>query len=149
MVSEKKRVDDATLPLLTPKLPHLKDRRGGAASLVKLMERIQKGAPERRGFRERRASPRIAVALDVEARGGGETMVMRTHDLSTFGVGVAAGPTPRRGSRLVIRLILPDDPQPLELKAEVLGPFGPQGGARMKFVAPPVDAIRRIHRLLR
>lgn len=60
MASEKKRVDDTTLPLLTPKLPRIKDRRGSSDSLVKLMQRIRAGQPERRGFRERRphrASP--------------------------------------------------------------------------------------------
>ena len=148
MASEKKRVDDTTLPLLTPKLPRIKDRRGGGDSLVKLMQRIQTGAPERRGFRERRATPRDAVSIDIEAEDGGETVMMRTHDLSTFGVGVASGPTPKKGTRLVIRLFLPDDPEPISLKAEVLGPFGEQGGARMKFLNPPVEAVRRIHRLL-
>ena len=35
-----------------------------------------------------------------------------------------------------------------EIKAEVLGPFGESGGVRMKFINPPVEAVRRIHRLL-
>jgi len=150
MASEKKRVDDTTLPLLTPKLPRIKDRRGGSASLVKLMARIQNGAPERRAFRDRRATPRVAVTIDIEADDAeGERVMMRTHDLSTFGVGVSSGPTPRKGSKILIRLFLPDDPTtPLELKVLVLGPFGEQGGARMKFIDPPVEAVRRIHRLL-
>jgi hypothetical protein len=63
-------------------------------------------------------------------------------------VGVASGPTPKKGSRITIRLFLPDDAEPIELKAEVLGPFGEHGGARMKFINPPVEAVRRIHRLL-
>ncbi|MBE2253485.1 MAG: PilZ domain-containing protein [Myxococcus sp.] len=150
MASEKKRVDDTTLPLLTPKLPRIKDRRGGSDSLSKLMQRIQNGAPERRAFRDRRATPRVAVAIDLEADDSqGERVMMRTHDLSTFGVGVAAGPTPKKGSKIVVRLFLPDDPTtPLELKVLVLGPFGEHGGARMKFINPPVEAVRRIHRLL-
>ncbi len=149
MASEKKRVDDTTLPLLTPKLPRIKDRRGGSDSLVKLMQRIQTGQPERRGFRERRATPRVAVQLDIEAEEGGETVVMRSHDLSTFGVGVKSGPTLEKGNRITIRLFLPDEPTtPIELKAEVLGPFGENGGVRMKFINPPVEAVRRIHRLL-
>ncbi|MBL8933221.1 MAG: hypothetical protein JNM69_01630, partial [Archangium sp.] len=72
MASEKKKVDDTTLPLLTPKLPRMKDRRGGSDSLVKLMQRIQTGQPERRAFRDRRATPRVAVQLDIEAEEGGE-----------------------------------------------------------------------------
>lgn len=149
MASGKKRVDDTTLPLLTPKLPRIRDRRGGAASLSKLMQRIQTGAPERRAFRERRATPRVAVTLDLEAEGDGERVMMRTHDLSTFGLGVASGPTPRLGSRITLRLFLPDDPTAaLELEAEVIGPFSQAGGARMRFINPPVEAVRRIHRLL-
>lgn len=149
MASEKKRVDDTTLPLLTPNLPRIKDRRGGGDSLVKLMQRIQTGAPERRAFRERRATPRVAVSLSVETRDGAETVMLRTHDLSTFGLGIASGPTPKKGSRITLRLFLPDDPTaPLELLALVLGPFGEKGGARMKFINPPVEAVRRIHRLL-
>ncbi|MBL8922725.1 MAG: PilZ domain-containing protein [Myxococcaceae bacterium] len=149
MASEKKKVDDTTLPLLTPKLPRMKDRRGGSDSLSKLVQRIQTGAPERRAFRDRRATPRVAVALDLEAGDGGQAVMMRTHDLSTFGVGVASGPTPKKGSRITIRLFLPDDPTtPLELKVVVIGAFGEHGGARMKFLNPPVEAVRRIHRLL-
>lgn len=136
------------MPLLTPKLPRVKDRRGGAESLAKLMKRIQTGEPERRQFRERRATPRVTVALDLEASGDGETVTMRSHDLSTFGVGIASGPTPKKGRRVKLKLFLPDDPTPLELDAEVLGPFGDEGGARMKFLNPPVGAVRRIHKLL-
>lgn len=147
MASEKKRSD--ALPLITPKLPRVKDRRGGSDSLAKLMKRIQTGQPERRQFRERRATPRVTVALDLEASGNGETVTMRSHDLSTFGLGVASGPTPKKGSRIALKLFLPDDPTtPLELDAEVLGPFGEEGGARMKFLNPPVEAVRRIHKLL-
>ena len=62
---------------------------------------------------------------------------------------VKSGPTLKKGSRITIRLFLPDEPTtPIELKAEVLGPFGEHGGVRMKFINPPVEAVRRIHRLL-
>lgn len=89
------------------------------------------------------------MQLDIEAEEGGETVVMRSHDLSTFGVGVKSGPTLEKGSRIAVRLFLPDEPTtPIELKAEVLGPFGENGGVRMKFINPPVEAVRRIHRLL-
>lgn len=144
-----KKVDDTTLPLLTPKLPRQKDRRGGGEAVAKLMERIQTGAPERRGFRERRASARVVVSLTIEVGSGGERVLMQTHDLSTFGLGVRVGPTPTIGSTVTVRLFLPDDPTtPVELKAIVLGAYSNTGGARMKFVSPPVEAVRRIHRLL-
>jgi hypothetical protein len=150
MASEKKRVDESTLPLLIPSLPRTKDRRGGSGSLIKLMARIQSGAPERRAFRDRRATARIAVTIDIETHDSeGERVVMSTHDLSTFGVGVSSGPTLKKGSKIRIRLFLPDAPTtPLELNALVLGPFGDQGGVRMRFINPPVEAVRRIHRLL-
>lgn len=149
MASSKKKVDDTTLPLLTPQLPRQKDRRGAGDGVAKLMKRIQTGAPERRAFRERRASPRVMVAISLEADDAGETLMMQTHDLSTFGLGVRQGPTPAVGRRLSLRLFLPDDATtPLELEAVVLGPYGDLGGARMKFVRPPVEAVRRIHRLL-
>jgi hypothetical protein len=48
-----------------------------------------------------------------------------------------------------LRLFLPDDlAAPLQLKAEVLGPFDEEGGVRMRFVKPDLEAVRRIHRLV-
>ncbi len=139
------------LPLITPKLPHLPDRRGQSDdSLKKLLDRIQKGEEERRSFRERRATPRVAVALDVETREGEEKVTQRTHDLSTFGVSVRGGATPPAGTRLRIKIFLPDDPvTPLDLEAEVLGSFDATGGTRMRFVNPDLHAVRRIHRFLK
>ena len=140
----------AVLPLITPKLPQVPDRRGqGEDSLVKLFERIQKGEKERRSFRERRATPRVSVEFAVKTNDGGEQLVRTTHDLSTFGMALKGGTTPAAGTRLDIQLFLPDDPAPLELKAEVLGAFGPDGGARLKFISPPIEAVRRIHRFLK
>lgn len=139
------------LPLLTPKLPQIPDRRGGQDdSLVRLFERIQKGEKERRSFRERRATPRVAVALDVETDEAGTRVMQTTHDLSTFGVAVHGGTTPTVGTRIRVKIFLPDDPKkPLDLEAEVLGSFDEQGGTRMRFVKPPVEDVRRIHRFLK
>lgn len=76
-------------------MPPSRDRRGGASggSLLKLLERLQRGERERRSFRERRASHRAAVALAVEAESDGETTLRKTHDLSTFGLSVRSGAT--------------------------------------------------------
>ena len=44
----------------------------------------------------------------------------------------------------------PDKPdEPVELEAQVLGSFDERGGLRLKFVAPPLPAVRRIHRLVK
>lgn len=150
-MAAKRTPSSGMLPLLTPKLPQLQDRRGAADdSVVKLFQRIQKGEKERRNFRDRRATPRVAVGLDIEARAGDETMMLQTHDLSTFGLSIAGGATPKTGTMLALRLFLPDDPaNPLELKAEVVGSFDASGGVRVKFIKPDIDAVRRIHRLVK
>lgn len=139
------------LPLLTPKLPQVPDCRGARDdSLVRLFERIQQGEKERRSFRERRATPRVAVALDVETESGEVKVMQTTHDLSTFGLAVRGGHTPPAGARLRVKVFLPDEPQaPLDLEAEVLGAFDEHGGARMRFLKPAVEDVRRIHRFLK
>ncbi len=150
MAADKKTPSDFNLPLLTPQLPRLKDRRGRSGEAMNaLLKRIQTGAQERRSFRERRATPRAVIALDVEALDGGEAVMLRTHDLSTFGLAVSTGPTPKVGQKLTVRLFLPDEPTvPLVLKVEVLGSFSATGGVRMKFVKPSVEAVKRIHRFV-
>jgi hypothetical protein len=127
------------------------DRRGARAdSSEQLFERIRKGEHERRSFRERRATPRVAATLAIETIDGQERMMQSTHDLSTFGCAIAQGRTPKKGSKLKLKLFLPDAPEaPLELAAVVLGPFDDQGGARLKFLAPPADAVKRLHRFLK
>jgi hypothetical protein len=140
----------ALLPLLTPRLPQVPDRRGSSGeSAARLFERIQRGEQERRSFRERRATPRVAVGITIETEHQGTRVMAQTYDLSTFGLSVRGGQTPAKGRIVAVRLFLPDDPMtPLELRAEVLGPFDDEGGVRMKFVRPPIEAVKRIHRLV-
>lgn len=138
------------LPLLTPKPAERRDRRGARSgeSLQGLYQRIKEGLPERRKFRERRASPRVAVGLELEARHGSERTPQTTNDLSTFGLSVLEGPTPPTGTKLTLALFLPDEPMsPLELEGVVLGPCG-ANGMRVKFHQPSLEAVRRIHRYL-
>jgi hypothetical protein len=141
----------AVLPLIPPRLPRVTDRRGSRDdSLGKLLERIQKGEKERRTFRDRRGTPRVAIAIDVRAGAGENRVALTTHDLSTFGLSLKGGVTPPKGTRLVLELLLPDEPaQPLTLKGVVLGALDEKGGARVKFVNPPIEALRRIHRFLK
>jgi hypothetical protein len=144
-------VSTSQLPLISPPRPKRKtDRRGtGEASMLGLVTRIQKGASERRSFRERRATPRVPVELECEELQGDSRYVRLTTDLSTFGLSTRQGPTPIPGSRMLIRLFLPDEPlAPLQLDAEVLESYDEQGGMRLKFRKPTLDAVRRIHRFL-
>jgi PilZ domain len=142
---------DALLPLLTPKLPQTVDRRSQTGeSMVKLFDRIKQGESERRSFRDRRATPRVNVGLALEADHGDETMRLVTHDLSTFGLSISGGATPKKGTKLTLKLFLPDEPTvPLVLDAEVLGALGEDGGVRVKFIKPDLEAVRRIHKLVK
>ena len=140
-----------SLPLITPPKPRALDRRGnGERSMQGLMERLSNGESERRRFRERRATPRMAVELEVEEKQGDSRYVRVTHDLSTFGMSTRQGHTPSTGSRLSLSLFLPDEPlAPLKLEAEVLGPYDAHGGMRLRFRQPSLEAVRRIHKYLK
>jgi hypothetical protein len=142
---------ETLLPLLTPKLPQTIDRRSTSGeSMVKFFDRIKEGADERRSFRDRRATPRVAVGLALEAEAGEETMRLVTNDLSTFGLSIRGGPTPKKGTRLTLKLFLPDEPTaPLLLDGEVLGPLDDEGGVRVRFIKPDLEAMRRIHKLVK
>lgn len=146
----RRTLSGAMLPLLTPRLPQVTDRRGASGeSTLRLFDRIRQGESERRSFRERRATPRVAVGIAIETEDRGTRVMAQTYDLSTFGLSVRGGQTPPRGQVLGLRLFLPDDPlEPLQLRAVVLGSFDAEGGVRMKFVDPPIEAVKRIHRLV-
>jgi hypothetical protein len=148
---EAKPDSEALLPLLTPRLPQTIDRRSNSGeAMVKLFDRIKHGESERRNFRDRRATPRVNVGLALEAGAGEDAMRLITNDLSTFGLSISGGPTPKKGTKLTLKLFLPDEPTtPLVLEAEVLGPLGRDGGVRMKFIKPDLEAVRRIHKLVK
>ena len=57
------------LPLLTPKLPVVPDRRD-PDSVRTLFDGIEAAATERRSRRDRRATPRVAVMLNLELENG-------------------------------------------------------------------------------
>jgi hypothetical protein len=77
-------------------------------------------------------------------------MRLVTHDLSTFGLSIRGGGTPKKGTRLALKLFLPDDlTAPLVLAGEVLGPLDDEGGVRVRFIKPDLEAMRRIHKLVK
>ncbi len=140
------------LPLLTPKLPEVPDRRSrDRDSVQEIFDGI---ARERRSHRDRRSAPRLAVMLNLELEndeaGSGLRAVYRTHDLSAIGVAIRSGVTPAIGSKVKLRIYLADDKsEPLELSGEVVGAFDSNGGARVKFVKAPLKQARRLHRFLK
>ncbi len=151
MPSRTRSLPEAAPPpvALTPK-----DRRtrsaGAVQDLQKMVDRARKGQPERRSYRDRRATPRVKVAVVLEAVAGAGSRRFVTFDLSTFGLSIAKGATPKKGLKLAIKLFLPDEPtSPALLDAVVLGPFDDHGGLRLKFLSPEVAVVRRIHRLVK
>jgi hypothetical protein len=91
----------------------------------------------------------VQVELECEETSGDSRYVRLTTDLSTFGMSTRHGPTPKGGTRLSLKLFLPDEPMaPLKLSAEVLGSYDQHGGMRLKFCKPSLEAVRRIHRFL-
>lgn len=142
------------LPLLTPKLPLVPDRRQGD-SAKSIFEGIERATERRRSNRDRRAAPRVAVMLNLEiedsdgGEGGGLRVVYRTHDLSSFGVAIRSGPTPTRGSLVKLRIFVTDDsPEPIEVGGEVLGSFDTSGGVRVKFLDAAADQLTRLQKFL-
>lgn len=109
--------------------------------------------PQRESYpgksRERRASPRVRVQLECEERLGASRYFRMTSDLSTFGLSTHRGFAHPPGTRLELRLFLPGEPRtPVCLDAEVVGWDGTDQALRLAFRAPPVEAVRRIHRFL-
>ena len=100
--------------------------------------------------RDRRATARLPVELEVEERVGPARYIRITQDLSTFGLSTRQGHAHELGTRLKLVLHLPDDrAHPLEVDAHVVGHYARQWGMRLAFKNLSTDAVRRIHRYLR
>ncbi len=127
------------------------DRRSGSYEAQKaFFHRVSKGEPERRKFRDRRATSRVRINLPLEIVDGPTILHLETTDLSTFGLSIQTGCSFVRGTRLQLRMALPDRPgEPFKIVGEVVAPYGINGGIRLKFVSPEIDVTKRIHRLLR
>ncbi|MFL5321822.1 MAG: PilZ domain-containing protein [Myxococcaceae bacterium] len=142
----------AQLKIIVPKLlSRTKDRRGRRPdrrldSRRPKLEPVAIAGPDRRNDRDRRATNRISVSLDVEERMGDS---FRTHDLSTFGVSTMGGPSYTIGTKLFLSIRLPDgDVRPVTVDAEVVGWHSETNGVRLAFRNPSVDTVRRIHRFV-
>jgi PilZ domain len=90
----------------------------------------------------------MTVGLRVEIIEGETSIYLETNDISTFGLAIREGCSMVTGTRLTVRVALPDQPRdPVQLDGEVVGPFDVSGGVRIRFVHPDVEVMRRIHRL--
>lgn len=105
---------------------------------------------DRRAGRERRATARLEVEIDFEERLGDSRYFRVTRDLSTFGLSTRCGYPHAIGTKFDLRLFLPDAPasQPVVVAAEVVGYDTFDGGMRLAFRKPPIEAVKRIHRYL-
>lgn len=139
------------LPLISPQPVSGYDRKAAgeeSASSDGKKARVP-AAPRTKGDKERRATPRMHVMLECEQRIGDVRLKHYTTDVSTFGLSVRDGPTPRKGTRLTLSLLLPDAPaKALKMRVEVLGSYDERGGMRLKFRNPPLESVRRLHRYL-
>ena len=142
------------LPLLTPKLPLVPDRRQGDSAKA-IFEGIERATERRRSNRDRRGAPRVAVMLNLEIENSqgdaadGLRVVYRTHDLSGFGVAIRSGPAPETGSLVKLRIFVTDDsPEPIEVQGEVLGSFDENGGVRVKFLNAADEQLARLQKFL-
>jgi hypothetical protein len=138
---------DFVAPRSKPAPANARERRG--FSLPSFLSWISGERPERRAFRERRATPRFAVEVECEERIGPSRYFRITSDLSTFGLSTRHGWPHDVGTRLQLLIYLPDgNDRPVEVEAEVVGHFNEFGGMRLAFRNPQVDVLRRIHRYL-
>lgn len=139
------------LPVIAPQPRRLTDRRTHDRRR-RTREPIRAAGErdtDRRSGRERRATARVEVELDFEELIGDTRYFRLTRDLSVFGLSTRCGYPHPIGTRLDLRLYLPDAPStPVALAAEVVGYDTFDGGMRLAFRSPPKEAIRRIHRFL-
>lgn len=138
------------LPLISPDPDSAFDRRDTTENpLLSAYPGRSPGVPRDRNGRERRATPRMQVMLACEQRIGDVRLKHYTTDVSTFGLSLKDGPTPKKGTQLTLSLLLPDMPaKPLRMRVQVLGSYDERGGMRLKFFNPPLESVRRLHRYL-
>jgi hypothetical protein len=105
--------------------------------------------PSYQRHRERRATPRAGLEVEFEERMGDSRFIRVTTDVSTFGLAARGGPGYPPGTRLRLRLYLPDEVEkPLDLEGLVVGLFHTGGGVRISFRNPAIDAVKRLYRFL-
>lgn len=100
-------------------------RREGQGRLQSFLERdadpeeLNKALKEAQGI-ARRANRRLLVHLDAQLAGQRVTRLVQTFDISESGMLLRTGHPLPVGSRLAVRLTLPDDPQTVDAQVEVV-----------------------------
>src|SRR5690349_17756129 len=107
------------MPLITPSPRPRRDRKS-KSGLLDLLTLSGLRRNERRYGRERRATPRVKVEVEVEECEGDSRYFGITEDLSTFGLSTRQG-LRAVGSPLSLALYLPDgEPTPVFVEARVV-----------------------------
>jgi len=87
------------------------------------------------GDANRREARRFEVALSASERSGPFEVVWTTTDLSTRGLSMRESFSRPVGTHVQLALDLADGEDPLEVEAEVVGPYDVHGGIRVSFVS--------------
>ena len=98
---------------------------------------------------DRRQAPRFTVRLSAEERAGPMQLLWSTTDLSITGLSMRDSFSRPVGTRLRLELHLGDATQPLPVLTEVVGPYGDEGGVRVRFVELPEASRERIEHALK
>lgn len=138
------------LPVIAPK-PRASDRRVAERrfqrSLLKTLTGTRKGSERRKTPKDRRATPRVPLAIRCEEWVGTSRCESTSTDLSTFGVSTKGGALHPVGLKVDLVIYLEDGVEnPVEVRAQVVG--RDEGHTRFAFRRPRVEAIRRIHKYL-
>jgi uncharacterized protein (TIGR02266 family) len=98
---------------------------------------------------ERRAHERIPVEMHVEETHSTATYFQRSANLSLGGIFLESTLPHPPGTRIELRIELPDGNEPLVVKGEVVAPAGnDEIGMRVRFVDLGTEATERIEKVL-
>jgi hypothetical protein len=97
---------------------------------------------------DRRAAPRVSVALGVEEKVPGMQLLWTSTDLSSTGMSIRDSFSRPVGTRLTLQLDLMDGQRPLPVKCEVVDTYGEEGGVRVRFLELSEQDTQRIERAL-
>ena len=121
---------------------------GGGSGLPLIAPRPAGTPPPRpRGRLDRRAAPRRAVWLEYEEHDSEGAICARVAtDVSVMGLAAPEGFPRDPGTRLGLRLFLPEGP--VEVLAEVVASYSEAGGLRLRYVQPSPQVVARLEAFL-
>ena len=99
--------------------------------------------------RERRASPRVDVRLEVVETHEDSTYFQRTGNLSAGGLFLEGTMPHPPGTKVRLRFSLPNDERAVEVTGEITAPGGDEGlGMGVRFLDLSTEDRRRVERFL-